>query len=359
MRTQQDCMTDVIIRYNRDSKVSEQVQELNLERAMREDPELVKLGKEEFYNLFLKGLYNILTECVQSDFNTFAQMTKHKECPLSDYNNNFYWNSDQYNELNRRRSEKCKNCNEKACYWHLCYNHNPEDILHFKKLYDALVSGRPGMHMFCLEWMKKKNRCIAVEIGQILHGEESLKKFMPVESDEEIDIPVTETFFIRDVLQYIERIEKEAKKSWQHLNTTLSGEQLEQLYHLLIKHEYISPDTSKDTFLYVFGLQDRNLDFQPVKWCKMDKRRRDESKKSLFELLIRLQVSYDKMKDTRLLNSLFVRSDGSSLKFTAADYPKPNLQCISKDYHEELTQIMESINGLESRSSQTEQTFPG
>ena len=143
----------------------------------------------------------------------------------------------------------------------------------------------------------------------------------------------TETELRKQLKQYIdflnqkkEQIEKintttQQSISLQQLKTNLTDTQLNTLADGLISNEFIN-EADKECFIWALGGSEKIDRYNPVQWIKTNSTTKGIviNKKSLLNLLAILKVPHAQITNKSLLNKLFNKADGSSIKFTGSNY---------------------------------------
>jgi len=126
------------------------------------------------------------------------------------------------------------------------------------------------------------------------------------------------------------------------LSPNLTDPQKSKLFDLLIDGKFIPDTTDKENFLWAFGCDKHPENWQPIKWIKLNSRTKGKSlnKLSLLNLLSILKVPVSQITNRHLLNSLFAKPDGNSIKFTSSNYPQKE---YNSEYNPELTEIISKL----------------
>ncbi len=129
-----------------------------------------------------------------------------------------------------------------------------------------------------------------------------------------------------------------------HFTVSFTPEQLKQLYTRLIEGGFLPTDTTGTdfkAFCYIFGKGDAK-DFKPLMWIKTNSTTHGKtlSKKSLLDLLDLLKIPFTEITDKSLLNKLFYKPDGTSIKFTGSNYTDTQLN-FNSEYHNQLQKIVD------------------
>lgn len=137
-------------------------------------------------------------------------------------------------------------------------------------------------------------------------------------------------------LQFSELVETEYKEKFSmnidkepasdtpppHFTITLSENQLLKLYTGLTENGFLPIDTTNTdfkAFSYIFGGNGDKANFKPIMWIKTNSTTQGKNlnKKSLLNLLNILGIHFSVIRNKALLNKLFVKPDGSSIKFNS------------------------------------------
>lgn len=156
---------------------------------------------------------------------------------------------------------------------------------------------------------------------------------------EHIDIKLN---FLLDNEKY-KRILKPADTPPPHFTVTLTENQLLKLYIGLTENEFLpidKTDTDLKAFSYIFGGNGEPTNFKPLMWIKTNSTTQGKTlnKKSLLNLLEILKIHYSEIINATLLNKLFVKSDGKSIKFTASNYSNGFIS----EYNNKIIEIVNS-----------------
>jgi len=97
-------------------------------------------------------------------------------------------------------------------------------------------------------------------------------------------------------------------------------------------------------FCYIFGGNGNAKDFTPLKWIKTGSTTHGKTlnKLSLLNLLELLNVPNKQITNKQLLNKLFIKPDGTSIKFTGSNYTNTT-KSFNSEYHIQLQQIVSTI----------------
>jgi len=132
-----------------------------------------------------------------------------------------------------------------------------------------------------------------------------------------------------------------------HITCLLTPIQLKQLYTGLTSCEFFPTDTTGldyIAFCYIFGGNGNAKDFKPLEWIKTGSTTHGKiiNKLSLLNLLELLNVPNIQIRDKKLLNKLFIKPDGTSIKFTGSNYTNTQKN-FNSEYHNQLQQIVSTI----------------
>lgn len=129
----------------------------------------------------------------------------------------------------------------------------------------------------------------------------------------------------------------------QQFTTKLNQTQADTLFELLIDKGYISSNTDKPSFLWVFGGENFPNSFAPVEWIKPVSTVRDSiSKRTLFNLLHELDISRNDIVDNRRYRFCF-RCNGKPLKMSSNNISQAEENGWKSEHHEEIMRIIASL----------------
>lgn len=113
------------------------------------------------------------------------------------------------------------------------------------------------------------------------------------------------------------------------------------LFEELIKGEFISLDTDKDSFIWAFGNAQKPDNFKPIKWIKYNSRTKQTNlnKKALLDLLMVIGLNFSQIRNKPLLKDLFSDNKGNPLVYKAANYTGK----LESEYHKELIDIANKV----------------
>lgn len=138
--------------------------------------------------------------------------------------------------------------------------------------------------------------------------------------------------------QFTKQLTTEQQK---YLTCTLETDKLKTINKELIKNGFLAHNTTDEAFIYVFGGNGNANDFNPLKWIKTVETTKNVNinKRSLLDLLELMAVPFDEITNKNLLNRLFAKDDGNTIKFTSSNYTDTQNN-FNSEYHKQLKTIV-------------------
>lgn len=149
--------------------------------------------------------------------------------------------------------------------------------------------------------------------------------------------------YLQTLVPVVTQSETTALSLPQQLKTNLNDTQRERLFEELIQGGFIDNDTDKASFLWAFGGDVQPTQYVPIMWTAYNSTTKKHylSKKSLLNLLDILSVSFEQIRDRKLLSVLFVDPNAEPLKYSAANY----LGKWVSEYNQQLINIVQKAKG--------------
>lgn len=149
-------------------------------------------------------------------------------------------------------------------------------------------------------------------------------------------------------IKYLEILKTEMEQKLKTLNTkeisklqtNLTDTQRALLFDLLEEEGFILNE-NKDCFIWALGGNVKPEKFTPIKWIKTNSltKGKNLSKVSILNLLHILKVKESQIINKFLLNNLFAKPDGTSIKFTGSNYTNGYIS----EYNKILTDIVNKL----------------